>query len=182
MAGRSLSLPNPNEDGATSLGPGMIQGQTRTRKGLNRPPCLNLPLPFSQDRAGMSAPCTPMQPGHQPWGQSVLSPAPRDPRNTPGLTAFLPTRHALLRGQHCLDLERHKLALLQLLQGAGRAAPKHVVFHLEGQRGQPPSFPFRSLPLPLAGRGHVGDHLPGEGRGWASRGHSGISSALTQAQ
>lgn len=160
----------------------MIQGQTRTRKRLNRPPCLNLPLPFSQNRAGTSAPCTPTQPGHTPRGQSVLSPVPQDPREAPGLTGFLPGGHALLRGQHRLDLERHKLALLQLLQGAGSAGPKHVVFHLEGQRGQAPTFPFHALPLLLAGRGHVGDHLSGGLRGWASRCHSGISSTLTPAQ
>lgn len=61
----------------------MVRGQSWTGKRLNRHLCLNLPLPFPQDRAGTSVPWSPRQLGHKPQGQSVLlSPAPQEPRKS----------------------------------------------------------------------------------------------------
>lgn len=109
----------------------------------------------------MSAPWTPHAAGPQTSG-TVRAPVPSPvgpPKKPQRLTGFLHAGHTLLRRQDRLDLKRHKLALLQLLQGAGSIAPKHVVFHFEGKRGQTPTFPFHALPLPLVGCGHVGDDL-----------------------
>lgn len=43
--------------------------------------------------------------GPQTSGTARAVPSAAGPQNTPGLTGLLPSRHALLRGQHCLYLE-----------------------------------------------------------------------------
>lgn len=135
---------------------GMVQGQIWTRKGLNRHPCLNLPLPFSPGHSRHICTLDSHAAGPQTSRTVRATEPPKKPQR---LTGFLHARQTLLRRQDCLDLKRHKLALLQLLQGAGSVAPKHIVFHFESKRGQAPTFPFNTLPLPLVGCGHVGDHL-----------------------
>lgn len=142
---------------------GMVQ--IRTRKGWSRAPCLNLPFPRSPRQSRCVHALGSHTAGTRPSGTvRSAGPSPAGPPETPQqLTGFLPPGHALLRRQDCLDLEGHKLALLQFLEGRGTVAPKHVVFHFEGERGQAPAFPLHALALPLVGCGHVGDHLESRG-------------------
>lgn len=137
---------------------GMVPAWTGMR--WNRPHHLNLPLPCPP---GLSRHlCLDLQRARTRTSGTVHTTVPSPmgrPAKSQKLAGFLHFSHTLLIWQDCFDLEGHKLALLQLLQGRGTVAPKHIFFHFECKRGQDPTFPFHGLPLPLVGCGHVGDHL-----------------------
>jgi len=140
---------------------GTVRGQSWARKGLNGHPHPNLPRPSSLGHTRHIRTPGSHADGPQTSG-TVRAPVPSPagpPEEPQRLTGFLHAGHTLLRWQDRLDLKGHELGLLQLLQGGGCAAPEHAIFHLEGERGQAPTFPFHTLPLPLVGCGHVGDHL-----------------------